>query len=473
MVMDFWHIVIDLGVLILGILSVYFLLTLKKFLGIKRNRVFNYALVGMVLAMSASFVMVYFSLPLEHSVYLDLHSIFIILGMLLFVAAIWDLYHHAHGINRLNFELLDKTRALEISNKMSEAIFSSIGEGVVVSDKHGRFIKINKQAEKLLGWKSEEVRGREVAALIPILDQNEQPVPLNKRPLFAAMKYKRRVSVMAPDSELILRRRDGSVFPLAATATPILMDGKIAGGIVVFFDISEEKAIDKAKSEFLSIASHQLKTPLTAINWYTEMLLKGDAGRLTKRQNEFVNQISAGAVRLVDLVNALLQVSRIETGHLKLSRSAVDVKKFIDACCREFEPDLRSKNLQLKIKYCRALPKIVLDQQLVQTALQNILLNAVKYTPAGGQISIECRRDGRWLLLVFKDTGYGIPKQQQAKVFTKMFRGSNIVLVEPAGTGLGLYIAKAIINKSGGDIWFESEEGKGTSFYIKLPLGRK
>lgn len=228
--------------------------------------------------------------------------------------------------------------------------------------------------------------------------------------------------------------------------------------------------IDKAKSEFVSLASHQLRTPLSAINWYSEMLLAGDAGALNEEQKKFVDEIYAGNQRMVELVNALLNVSRLELGTFLVEPAPTDVAALAQSVIDEQKPEIARKQQQFTASLASGLPQYQMDQKLLRMVVQNLLSNAVKYTPEHGTVSLDLSRasDGALRLRV-ADTGYGIPKEQQKKIFSKLFRADNVRAMDTEGTGLGLYIVKSIIDHAGGSIRFESEEGKGTTFFVEFP----
>jgi PAS domain S-box-containing protein len=251
--------------------------------------------------------------------------------------------------------------------------------------------------------------------------------------------------------------------------------------IGVNWDVTKEKEIDKAKSEFVSLASHQLRTPLSAINWYTEMLLAGDAGKINTEQKEYLEAIYTGNQRMVDLVNALLNVSRLELGTFLIEAQPTDVVALAKSVLDELRPKYTEKQQVVEAVHDE-IPLYSADPKLLRMVLQNLLTNAVKYTPEKGHVSLQlrivkkgatvatvpARQDS--LAIIVADTGYGIPKSQQEKIFSKMFRADNAREKEAEGSGLGLYIVKSVADQSGGQVWFTSEENKGTTFYILLPL---
>ncbi len=234
--------------------------------------------------------------------------------------------------------------------------------------------------------------------------------------------------------------------------------------------LDQNQDIDKAKNDFVSLASHQLCTPLSAISWYSEMLLSGDGGELSKEQRKYVQTIYHSTKRMILLVNALLNVSRIDLGTFAIEPELTDIRSIAEKVISELPPIIKDKKINISKKYAENLPKIMADPSLVKLIFQNVLSNAIKYTPEDGNVDFSITKKEGNILIKIKDSGCGIPEEQKSRVFTKLFRADNVRRLETDGTGLGLYIVKSILDYSGGKIWFESQENKGTTFYITLPL---
>ena len=233
----------------------------------------------------------------------------------------------------------------------------------------------------------------------------------------------------------------------------------------------ELRSLDLAKDEFVSIASHQLRTPLTALKGYTGMLLDGDAGPVSDKQREYLTEIKNANDRMINLITALLNVSRVDLGVFVVEPEPVNLTEVAESVLKENEVRISDKKLAVTTNFEKDLPSINADLNIIRMILQNLLSNAMKYTPAEGKIIFDIKNDGHNILISVADTGYGIPENVQSKIFTKMFRADNARVKDPDGTGLGLYIIKETIEKTGGKIWFESPgENKGSTFYVTIPL---
>jgi len=233
--------------------------------------------------------------------------------------------------------------------------------------------------------------------------------------------------------------------------------------------VTREREIDKIKTEFISLASHQLRTPLTSIRWFTEMLLSTDVGKINKQQREFLESSYQSTIRMNDLVNALLNISRIESARLAVTPEPTDPVLLSKEILNNLKPLAAEKKHQITFTKPKGLPLVKTDPKLLKEILSNLLSNSIKYTPEKGKINLTISVKGPNVLFQVKDNGLGIPKVQQNRVFNKFFRGENIVKIDTKGTGLGLYIVKKLVETLQGKVWFESEENKGTTFSFTIP----
>jgi PAS domain S-box-containing protein len=370
----------------------------------------------------------------------------------------------------LEDKVRDRTRALnqkvrELSNAKAkdEAMLSSIGDGVIVTDAHGNVLVVNDTAATLLGLNKKEIIGRPFTSY-HLYDDKGVSIPPKKRPEHQSLEANKKVSL---DAKATLAH---GALDLHLTATPVMQGDKLIGAIQIIRDVTKEKEVDRMKTEFISIASHQLRTPLSAIKWFGEMLLNGDSGKLKPGQAELAQSIYNSTERMMDLVNSLLNIARIESGRIMIEPKPTDLNELIAGIVNDLKAKTEDRKQTLVVSVHKDLPKINLDARMIGQVYLNLLTNAIKYTPKGGEITVMVSRKGNELLSQVTDNGYGIPKAEQGKLFQKFFRATNITKVESDGTGLGMYLVKAIIESSGGKIWFKSELDKGTTFWFTLPL---
>ena len=376
----------------------------------------------------------------------------------------------------LEKKVFERTKDLEQIKAKDEAILVSIGDGLVVVDAKGEVLMVNKAFEELLGWKNKEVVGRLMTEVAPREDEEGERVPFNERILSQVLAGKK-VTTTTTTTTVVLPvfyyvRKDQTRFPASSIVTPFAIDGQIIGAVEIFRDITREKEIDKAKTEFVSLASHQLRTPLSTVNWYAEMLLAGDVGKVTPEQKKYLDEVYRSNQRMVKLVNDLLNVSRLELGVFAIEPELTDVVKITQSVIDEQKPQINEKKIKLLPSFENNISLMQADTKLLRMVVQNLLSNAIKYTPEGGtiKISLSLDKERKNVQIKISDTGYGIPKNQQDKIFTKLFRADNVREKDTEGTGLGLYIVKSIVGQLGGKIWFESNENKGTTFYVTLPF---
>ncbi|MDO8590151.1 MAG: ATP-binding protein [bacterium] len=374
----------------------------------------------------------------------------------------------------LEKKVLERTKSLEMSRAKEEAVLLSIGDGLLVTNEKGNVIIINKTAEKLLGIKSKEAMGKVFSEAVLLVDEKGVPIPSEKHPVRMALVSGITTATTIVGSTYYNVRKDKTKFPVAIMVTPVILDGKVIGTIEVFRDITAEREIDKAKTEFVSLASHQLRTPLSTVNWYAEMLLAGDVGELNEKQKKYLDEVYRSNQRMVELVNALLDVASLEIGTFVVEPEPTDIIELAQSVIDEQKPQIEAKKIVFSFSFGKNISLMQADPKLLRMIVQNILSNAVKYTHEGGKIDMSISlADKNNILLKVDDTGYGIPQNQQDKIFTKLFRADNVRDKDTDGTGLGLYIVKSVVENSGGKIWFKSvggEENKGTTFYVSLPL---
>jgi PAS domain S-box-containing protein len=345
-----------------------------------------------------------------------------------------------------------------------EALLASIGEGLIVIDVDGNVTRANQQALDIFGYKEAEILGARFVDKIIAVYENGKPVSVFDRPISEAF-----LTGKVVNKRTIYKTKSGRLVPVQITVSPLLLHDKPIGAVQLFRDISEETRMDKMKSDFISLSSHQLRTPLSAINIYAGMLRDGIGGTLNKQQAAFVDSILTSSHRMNELIDTLLSITRIEAGGIKVTPSRFEVNGLINDIIAEIRPVANSKNIKLKVNIKNAHQSVKTDELLLKEVMVNLLTNAVKYTPEGGKVTLEVKDNNQNVTFSVADNGYGIPKRLHDRVFTKFFRADNIMAYDVSGTGLGLYLTKMIADKLSAELWFESVEGKGTTFYFDLP----
>lgn len=248
-------------------------------------------------------------------------------------------------------------------------------------------------------------------------------------------------------------------------------DGRPLQVIGSFLDITRQKQLDRAKDEFISLVSHQLRTPLTAIRLYSDMLSSGMYGELTNKQQDPVERINEAAIRLIDLVGNILDISKLESGHLVSNPVPTMINELIQECVREVVPIANIKDVDITFHPDENIEKVSVDAVIFSQVVHNLLTNAIRYSkPEIGHVQVDFIKNDDHYLLTVQDNGIGIPKDAQQNIFHRFYRAQNASNIEEHGTGLGLYMIKLMIESAGCDVWFESDEKFGTKFYVKLPL---
>jgi len=324
---------------------------------------------------------------------------------------------------------------------------------------------------------------KEAASLLEVPQSSMIDLKITKQNLLKSKKFEYIYKVFFPTDryhspslkqqyEIVLDGTEQKVLKIET----VMVTGanvRMLGFMKVIHDITREKSIDKMKSEFISIAAHQLRTPLSALKWSLRMVLDGDVGKISPEIREFLQKDYNTNDRMIKLVNDLLNVSRIEEGRFFHKFAPVNLAHLVDSIVQDFTPQSKKRNIKLEWTQTKQhLPLINADRDHLRLALQNILDNALKYTPYNGtiKVSLQKAKTGNSLVLKIVDSGIGIPAEEQKRVFSKFFRGANVIKLQTDGTGLGLFIVKNVIELHQGTITFESSE-KGTTFIITLPPG--
>jgi signal transduction histidine kinase len=338
----------------------------------------------------------------------------------------------------------------------TESLVRSLSDGVIMFDNEKRIILINPEAAKLAS------PGKEISNLFD----------LNK--VFAGTDFSLLSDEVIHEGRLV--RIDELKFKnliYELFITPVRdYNNQIVGGALILHNITHIKEVDQMKTEFVSIASHQLRTPLTAIKLFTEMLVKEEVGKLNDDQKEYLDNVYQSTERMVKLVNDLLSLSRLESGRLKIEPAQLDLAKLIRELIEEVQPLAGNKKCAISFEAKGAdSAEIFIDPDLIRQVFHNLLTNAIRYSKeSGGKIEVKLAKDRENYIFSVKDDGIGIAKEDQARIFEKFFRADNAVKTNTDGTGLGLYVCNMIVEALTGKVRFESAPGQGTTFFVELPV---
>lgn len=352
---------------------------------------------------------------------------------------------------------------VEKERAKAEALLTSINEGVVAINKNGSIILFNEAASRLTGFSADEVVNQPYSWILKFVkEKDETPVPdFIKASLLGT----------APNTKehYLLIRKDGQKTPVLPSIGVIhSADNQSQGIVVALRDVSEMRKMEKTKDEFISIASHELRTPMTAIKGLISMIFEGDFGKFGEELKDPLQDIALSTDRLIQLVNDMLDVSRIEFGRYKFTLSDQPINKLTDEITVLIKPLVEQKGVKIEVE--NASDQVFTDPDKFKQILSNLLGNSVKFTDQGS-ISVSFKKNGDLLNIYVTDTGLGISKEDQPKLFSKFAQISSSQNGRPKGTGLGLYISRDFARKLGGDLWIEkSEAGKGTTFAFSVTL---
>lgn len=375
----------------------------------------------------------------------------------------------AQSFNQMGDRLQESYNKLVLEKKRHETLLQSMTDGIIALDHDGTVLLTNKAALNMLNLPDQDSTiGKSIFDIFPLHSTStHRKIAKKQRPEY------RTLSTGEASSEVFefrpTKNSDDKEF-LGVSVSPVVLHKTITGLVLVIRDVTKEREIDRMKTEFISLASHQLRTPLSAIRWFGEMLLNGDGGELNEEQKEFAVNMMDSTHRMIDLVNSLLNISRIESGRIIIDPRPTDIKELVEGIVTDLKAKIAEREQNIAVSVHSNLPKINLDPSLIGQVYMNLLTNAIKYTPRGGDIAVIVSKKDDFIVTQVSDSGFGIPKKQHGQVFQKFFRAENVISVETDGNGLGLYLIKAIVESSGGEIWFESEENKGTTFWFSLPM---
>ena len=364
--------------------------------------------------------------------------------------------------------MIEKLKANEEKSRL-ETTLTSIGDAVVVVDNNYQIILMNKVAENLCGYKLAEALNKHYNKILVF---NFEKTPEEKYPSIIENVIKSGINSDLQNHALLIRK-DGKKIPIANSVAAIKdVNGGTLGCVLVIRDVTKERELEKAKDNFLSIAAHQLRTPLTSIKWNLENVF---GLRMKAELKNILEKIDESNERMISLVNDLLEAARIDQGRLVNQPKNINVYDVINKVIESLKFKADKKKINIQTTYAiEPPPTIYLDPTRFYSVIENIVSNALEYNIQNGHVYIKIEKidEGSNIKIAVEDTGIGIPLKDQRQVFTRFFRAPNSIKAKTKGNGLGLFAAKSYITNWGGTITFKSEENKGTKFSITLPVNK-
>jgi len=388
----------------------------------------------------------------------------------------------ADGRVRLDGAIFDVTdrRLGELERLKLAAIVESSDDAITSADLEGIVTSWNKGAEQMFGYTAEEMIGQSGSVLVPEEEAED-----------SSMRIASVIELGEGRFEVTRRRKDGTLIEIAVTMSAVRnSEGDAVGVAAIAQDITDRRRLeqereeftrelevrnerllelDRLKDEFVALVSHELGTPLTSIRGYLELVLDGEAGEVTGEQRQFLGVVERNANRLLDLVGDLLFLAQIEAGKLSLEVGAVDLARVAAESVETARPLAEEKEITLALA-TSPLPLLAGDRARLGQLLDNLVSNAVKFTPQGGRVDVRASSSREHAVLEVRDTGMGIPADEQEHVFERFFRTSRATEQAIQGTGLGLAISKAIVHAHGGRITLASDDGEGATFRVTIPI---
>ena len=342
----------------------------------------------------------------------------------------------------------------------------SIGDGVIILDKNGDILNYNKALSNILGYnKSTNLTGLSVLSLLCPTDRYGTPITKNKSALFESINKGKKII----NATRQFVKKDGSFIWATITTTPLNYDGKnIDGAIITIRDITKQKQQEEYRADFAHIASHSLRTPLGNVMWAIEYLISANSEPLSDKQKGYLNDCYETLKNMNRLVNDLLSISNLPYKKIRPNREKIDLLKIYSKVHNDLQYYAKAHNVELVMEYKDKQCLIKADKSHVRNILQNIIENSIRYSFDKTNIKINFKKEGKNIIFSCTNQGIGIPESKKKFIFSKFFRAGNAVNKEGDGTGLGLYITQGLVNLNKGKIWFESEENKETTFFIKF-----
>lgn len=379
-------------------------------------------------------------------------------GLVLSMVDVTERIKNEKKLANYNYKLEQLAEDLE---KFKLAV-ENVHEHIVITDENGIILYSNAGAEQITGYSREESLGKK-----PSLWGGQMTKEFYEK-FWRVIKIEKNPFI----GEFTNKRKNGQRYIANAMVIPILDNqNNIRFFVGVERDVTEEKELDRAKTEFISLAAHQLRTPIATISLTAEMLMRGLTGEINKDTQKYLESIMEHVGKMTEMIETFLNVSRIELGTFEIKPRPCDLLEVIEENIEGVMPLAQYKKIKIKKMLPANLPTLNIDPKIMRMVLENIFSNAIKYTLENGFIEVAALNQDQEIIIKVSDNGIGIPENQQSQIFQKMFRADNVINTKVEGVGLGLHLVKTLLEQSGGRVWFESKERKGTTFYVSLPIG--
>lgn len=389
------------------------------------------------------------------------------------ILASWLIWHHkSHPDTAKDKAYSELVRELsQVANK-SEIVINAINDGVLAVDSQGTIQLINPAAQSIIGWGKQDALKLDYKSVIKLLSKTGEPVNENTDPIQQVLRSNNPITT----NDLQLETSSGKKLLISVSASPVGQIG--AGAIIVFRDITHEKEEERQQAEFISTASHEMRTPVATIEGYLGLALNPNTATIDAKARDYLTKANASIKHLGRLFQDLLDISRVEDGRLKNTPKVVDLVAFIGEIVHTFEAQAKAKGLVLMFKPTmqqsgvgRPLNPVYyvdVDNDHLREIASNLIENAIKYT-LKGNVTVDIIGDATHARLSVHDTGIGIPKEDQVHLFQKFYRVDNSDTRDIGGTGLGLYLCRRLVETMGGRLWLESLYGEGSTFLVEFP----
>jgi len=358
----------------------------------------------------------------------------------------------------------------EVASK-SEVVINAIGDGVIAINNQGVIQLINPTAQQILGWGKQDAMALNYRSVMQLVNQKDESLDDASDPIRQALNINQQIRT----NNLALITKSGKKLMISLVVSPV---GEVGSGvIIVFHDVTKEKAEEREQAEFISTASHEMRTPVASIEGYLGLAVNPQTAQIDDRAKDFIQKAQASAQHLGHLFQDLLDVSKADDGRIANNPKVVDIVKFTNEIVQGLKPKASEKGLRLiykpipddtKEKIVSPVYYVNLDNDHIREILDNLIENAIKYTPKG-DVVVDIDGDDDHVVILIKDSGIGIPVEDMPHLFQKFYRVDNKNTRDIGGTGLGLYLSRRLSEIMGGRIWAESSYGKGSTFFVELP----